>query len=460
MSPYIKLIKGATKIKIAPPKEKYTVPLLNAIDNETDFIDIINELSDRINSNKQQWSIIFKSLIVIHMIIQENPILSLNYLNENTKFFNNLHSNIFNKKNKWAVSDLNALKKYSDYLEFRSNEWDIIRNFNSNSNSNDLLEYVQSLERQVLKLLKNKYSQLDLNTDLFSFTFKLLVKDLLLLYNKLNEGVIKLLESFFDLSYKDAEITLALYKRFVDVTEAVVNYLRVAKAIGLNIPVIKHITTRLIRSLEDHLNNKSNYNELIPQKINKDHEETNQRRVSEIAQKKKLDEVQDERRQLQQQIHNQQLLMSPATLNSTNPFSPQVDSFSFEPTANTFQSNTTGNPFMMQQPVQAAYTNGGLLNTSSPTGYNTYNEMPVPQQQQQSLAPARTTSMMINNPFGADVSANMGMGMGMMTDTTTGITYMPVPVQIAAINPFQTEQTGNTAQSNNFKRQSDSLVDL
>lgn len=36
-------------------------------------------------------------------------------------------------------------------------------------------------------------------------------------------------------------------------TEYVVRYLKIGKAVGLKIPVIKHITTKLINSLEEHL---------------------------------------------------------------------------------------------------------------------------------------------------------------------------------------------------------------
>ena len=477
MSPYAKLVKGATKIKVAPPKDKYMIPILNAIDNKEEFNDIIYDIRVRISNNKQQWSIIFKSLIVIHMMIQENPILVLNYLNENLEFFNNMNIKVYNKNNKWATSDLSVMRRYNDYLESRSIEWDIIKKFSNESRptNKERLRYVQSLEKQILKLIRNKYSQMDLETDIFLFTFKLLVKDLLNLYNKLNEGVIKLLESFFDLAYEDAEITLDLYKRFVNLTESVVQYLRVGKALGLNIPVIKHITTKLIRSLEDHLNDRSNYSSQLPKQreqreqprverqateASNDNDGNDYRKMS-LAAQKKLSEVEEEKRQLQQQLQQQQYLISPSTMSSNNPFSPQIDQFSFEPQQQQeLQATGTGNPFMMQQPIQVSYTNSPL--STAPPSYSVANQAGSPiQQQQQSLAPARTTSMMINNtnPFGMDVLAE---NPGLMTDTNTGITYMPVPVQIAAVNPFdQQQQQAQQGQPQGYTlRQDNSLVDL
>ncbi|SMN22374.1 similar to Saccharomyces cerevisiae YHR161C YAP1801 Protein involved in clathrin cage assembly [Maudiozyma saulgeensis] len=484
MSPYMKLVKGATKIKVAPPKDKYMVPILNAIDNREEFNDIIYDIRVRIGNNKQQWSIVFKSLVVIHMMTQENPRIVFDYLSANLEFFNNMQVKIYNSNRKWATTDLSVMRRYSDYLECRSVEWDIMKRYSSESrpSNKERLRYVQSLERQILKLLRNKYSQIDLETDLFFFTYKLLVKDLLSLYNKLNEGVIKLLESFFDLAYEDAEITLDLYKRFVDVTESVVTYLRVGKALGLNIPVIKHITTKLIRSLEDHLHDRSNYTSKQTPRFEQKREPSRQQsivqnddddnnnnynneRIASTAAQHKYDEVQEEKRKLQQQLQQQQYLISPSTMSSNNPFSPQVDQFSFEPQPQQgLQATATGNPFLMQQPVQVSYTNSQYMNaspvTNAPPSYSVANT----QVQGQSLAPARTTSMMINNPFGMDVLAE---NPGLMTDTTTGITYMPVPVQIAAVNPFeqssssqQQQQQQQQAPSGHTLRQDDSLVDL
>lgn len=481
MSPYTKLVKGATKIKVAPPKDKYMVPILNAIDNREEFNDIIYDIRVRISNNKQQWSIVFKSLVVIHMMIQENPRLVLDYLSQNLEFFNNMNVKVYNNNSKWATSDLSVMRRYNDYLECRANEWEIIKRYSSESRptNKERLRYVQSLERETLKLMRNKYSQMDLETDLFLFTFKLLVKDLLSLYNKLNEGVIKLLESFFDLGYDDAETTLDLYKRFVNVTESVVQYLRVGKALGLNIPVIKHITTKLIRSLEDHLNDRSNYSSQLPKQQLEQREQpriqeqetrnmsttsttqdNNDYRKMSLAAQKKLEEVEEEKRQLQQQLQQQQYLISPSTMSSNNPFSPQVDQFSFEPQQQELQSTGTGNPFLMQQPVQVSYTSSPL--SQAPPSYSMANQAgsPIPAQQQQSLAPARTTSMMINNtnPFGMDVLAE---NPGLMTDTTTGVTYMPVPVQIAAVNPFDQQQQQQQGQPQGYTlRQDSSLVDL
>ncbi|KAM9886570.1 hypothetical protein OXX69_013703, partial [Metschnikowia pulcherrima] len=73
-----------------------------------------------------------------------------------------------------------------------------------------------------------------------------------------NEGVINLLEHYFEMFQKDAERALDVYKKFVDQTKYVIDYLRVAKhleyATKLHVPTIKHAPTALTSSLEDYLN--------------------------------------------------------------------------------------------------------------------------------------------------------------------------------------------------------------
>ena len=97
----------------------------------------------------------------------------------------------------------------------------------------------------------------EINNDIVLTAFRLLVNDLLALFQELNEGVINLLEHYFEMSKVDAESALKIYKKFVDQTKYVIDYLRVAKhleyATKLHVPTIKHAPTALTSSLEEYL---------------------------------------------------------------------------------------------------------------------------------------------------------------------------------------------------------------
>lgn len=107
--------------------------------------------------------------------------------------------------------------------------------------------------------------------------FRLLTMDLLVLFHVSNEGTINILgkrnilcgrfwaltvwpEHYFELSKPDATRALNVYRIFVKQTEAVVQYLSLARShehsTRLEIPKIKHAPTSLAASLEEYLNDK------------------------------------------------------------------------------------------------------------------------------------------------------------------------------------------------------------
>ena len=85
----------------------------------------------------------------------------------------------------------------------------------------------------------------EINNDITLYAFSLLVKDLLVMFRSMNEGVISVLDQYFEMSKIDAKDALQIYKKFVKQTEKVVDYLGAAKKIqdrlGIDIPNLKHV---------------------------------------------------------------------------------------------------------------------------------------------------------------------------------------------------------------------------
>jgi len=94
---------------------------------------------------------------------------------------------------------------------------------------------------------------------------RMLVKDLLILFQAGNEGVINVLgalpvnnhipsihlphlENYFEMSHVDAKEALNIYRHFCKQTEFVVEYLGVAKKLqnllNVSVPNLKHVRTR------------------------------------------------------------------------------------------------------------------------------------------------------------------------------------------------------------------------
>ena len=120
----------------------------------------------------------------------------------------------------------------------------------------------------------------------------MLVKDLVILFQALNEGVINVLEHYFEMSHVDAESALAIYRKFCKQTDKVLEYLAVAKKLQnlLNVPVpaLKHVRNSfrpcaictlilaflqapvsLVSALEEYLNDPNFEQNRIEYKTNK-----------------------------------------------------------------------------------------------------------------------------------------------------------------------------------------------
>ena len=281
MTTYEKLVKGATKVKVAAPKPKYIEPILMAtsidhsIVSADNFNTIMRTLQQRLRDSS--WSVVYKSLIVIHLMIREgDKDVTLRYLaGQGHSMLNLSLSNIASNNSGSYNADVRLIMKYSKYLHTRVKQFDAtgidyVRDERSNNSTTQeggrlrsltvekgLLRETESVQKQIDSLLKNSFMENDINNDVVLTAFRLLVNDLLALFQELNEGVINILEHYFEMSKYDAERSLKVYKKFVDQTKYVIDYLRVAKhleyATKLHVPTIKHAPTALTSSLEEYL---------------------------------------------------------------------------------------------------------------------------------------------------------------------------------------------------------------
>ncbi|KAG8533178.1 uncharacterized protein KY384_001961 [Bacidia gigantensis] len=75
-----KSVKGGTKIKLAPPKAKYVEHILVATHaGDAGVAEIFRVLHHRLRDST--WTIVFKSLIIVHLMIREGePNVTLKHL--------------------------------------------------------------------------------------------------------------------------------------------------------------------------------------------------------------------------------------------------------------------------------------------------------------------------------------------------------------------------------------------
>ncbi|EED16371.1 ENTH domain protein [Talaromyces stipitatus ATCC 10500] len=254
-----KSVKGATKIKLAPPKSKYIEHILLATrSGEAGVGEIFRTLQFRLRDST--WTIVFKGLIVLHLMMREGAEnATLEYLAENPR--------------KVAISSFSEvqaqghnIRRYFDYLITRAKAYadtkvDHVRSGQGRLKrltvSKGLLRETEVVQRQIKALLKCDLLTDEVENEITLTAFRLLTMDLLALYSVMNEGTINVLEHYFEMSRPDSERALEIYKTFSAQTEEVVKFLGVARhfeyATRLEIPNLKHASTDLTQLLEDDL---------------------------------------------------------------------------------------------------------------------------------------------------------------------------------------------------------------
>lgn len=255
-----KAVDGATKPKRAAPKAKYIDPIVQATFQQDGQIrEIVQCLSAKLRDPSQ--TVEFKALIVLHTIMRSGHLEAVfSYLSTSSTSLS------------LSSPEAANVAAYGQYLACRIKSYgnlkrDVVRDKSDRRAANrlktltveqGLLRETREIQRMIAALVEAKFYTEDVDDDVSMTALRLLVKDLLVLFTAVNEGVINVLEHYFEMSHVDATLALKIYKTFCRDTEKVVAYLGTAKRLYnvLNIPIpnIRHAPLSLAKSLEEYLN--------------------------------------------------------------------------------------------------------------------------------------------------------------------------------------------------------------
>ncbi|KAK5663740.1 hypothetical protein OQA88_4171 [Cercophora sp. LCS_1] len=258
-SSFEKSVKGATKVKAAPPKTKYIEHILVATHSgEAGVGEVFRALQNRLRDST--WTVVFKSLITVHLMIREgSPDVTLAYL---AKHRNMLAVGMFSD----AQTQGRNIRHYSNYLSERARAYketkvDWVRGKESRleklSVEKGLLRETEVVQHQLTALLKCDVMENEVENEITVTVFRLLVLDLLALFQALNQAMINILGHFFEMSKTDAERAMEIYRTFTRQTDYVVQYLSIARQFEhhtrVEVPKLKHAPVNLGRQLEEYL---------------------------------------------------------------------------------------------------------------------------------------------------------------------------------------------------------------
>uniref|UniRef100_A0A8R1I5G0 ANTH domain-containing protein n=1 Tax=Caenorhabditis japonica TaxID=281687 RepID=A0A8R1I5G0_CAEJA len=119
-----------------------------------------------------------------------------------------------------------------------------------------LLKTIPILQNQIDALLEFSVSSSELNNGVINCSFILLFRDLIRLFACYNDGIINVLEKYFDMNKKQCRDALDTYKSFLTRLDKVAEFLRVAESVGIDrgeIPDLTRAPASLLEALEAHL---------------------------------------------------------------------------------------------------------------------------------------------------------------------------------------------------------------
>lgn len=120
-----------------------------------------------------------------------------------------------------------------------------------------LLREVKQVQRILDAMVRCTFFDDNLSDENTVLAFRMVIKDMLVLFQAGNEGVCNILEHYFEMSKVDATESFEIYKSFIKQTDKIVDFLAMARKLNnvINVPVpnLKHAPTSLVKALEEYL---------------------------------------------------------------------------------------------------------------------------------------------------------------------------------------------------------------
>ncbi|XP_072933594.1 phosphatidylinositol-binding clathrin assembly protein LAP isoform X8 [Epargyreus clarus] len=267
-----KSVCKATTEEMIAPKKKHLDYLVHCTNEPNVSIpQLANLLVER--TQNTNWVVVYKALITVHHLLAYGNERFTQYLASSNSTFQ--LSNFLDKSGVQGAAgarigyDMSPfIRRYAKYLNekalsYRTVAFDfckVKRGKEEGSlrmmNAEMLLKTLPVLQSQLDALLEFDCTANDLTNGVINMCFMLLFRDLIRLFACYNDGIINLLEKYFDMNKKNCREALDLYKKFLIRMDRVGEFLKVAENVGIDkgdIPDLTKAPSSLLDALEGHL---------------------------------------------------------------------------------------------------------------------------------------------------------------------------------------------------------------
>lgn len=274
-----RVVCKATTEEVIGPKKKHLDYLLHCTNEPNVSIpQLANLLIER--AQNTNWVVVFKSLVTVHHLMCYGNERFTQYLASSNctfqlgTFVDKTGVQAFGPASYPASGDMAGfdmstfIRRYAKYLtekavSYRTVAFDFCKVKRGKEDgtlrtmpTDKLLKTVPALQSQLDALLEFDCTANDLTNGVISSAFMLLFRDLIRLFACYNDGIINLLEKYFDMNKKHCREALDIYKKFLIRMDRVAEFLKVAEAVGIDkgdIPDLTKAPSSLLDALEQHL---------------------------------------------------------------------------------------------------------------------------------------------------------------------------------------------------------------
>ncbi|XP_055055250.2 phosphatidylinositol-binding clathrin assembly protein isoform X8 [Misgurnus anguillicaudatus] len=259
-----KAVCKASTHEVSGPKKKHLDYLIHCT-NEMNVN--VPQLADTLfeRTANSSWVVVFKALITTHHLMMYGNERFIQYLASRNTLFN--LSNFLDKGALQGYDMSTFIRRYSRYLNEKALSYRLVavdftkmkRGIDGvmrTMNTEKLIKTLPIIQNQLDALLDFQANPNELTNGVINAAFMLLFKDSIRLFAAYNEGVINLLEKYFDMKKNQCKDALEIYKKFLYRMTKLSEFLKVAEQVGIDqgdIPDLTQAPSSLLEALEQHL---------------------------------------------------------------------------------------------------------------------------------------------------------------------------------------------------------------
>ncbi|XP_062229715.1 putative clathrin assembly protein At5g57200 [Phragmites australis] len=273
----VAVVKATTHVE-RPPKERHLAAIFAATSSSRPLADVsycVHALARRL-SKTHNWVVALKTLIVIHLTLRDGDAAFREELLSYRRNGHALQMSNFKDDSSPLAWDCSAwVRTYALYLEerlecFRVLRYDIeserLRPAEGNPKGqsrtrslgkDDLLDQLPALQQLLFRLVGCQPEGAAFGNYLIQYALALVLKESFKIYCAVNDGIINVVDVFFDMTKLDAIKALDIYRRTGNLAKCLSDFYKLCRGLELarnfQFPVLREPPSAFLGTMEEYI---------------------------------------------------------------------------------------------------------------------------------------------------------------------------------------------------------------